>query len=148
VGYLSVNGKCLTQNPLCNTIDTTTGACLSCWSGYFLLSGACVLGNTSPSTAQQTIDPYCASWANGLCSQCANGFYFSGNEGKCKQQDPLCKTFDLSSGNCLSCYSGYTLTAAFKCQIVQKSEIPNCSVSGDGGCVQCAPYFYLKNRKC
>jgi hypothetical protein len=148
VGYISVNGRCLTQNPLCNTIDTSTGACLTCWSGYFLYNGACMLPNSAQASLQQSADPYCTTWTNGLCSQCSTGFYYNNNQGKCQQQDPLCRTFDTTSGNCLSCYSGYTLNSKLKCQVAQKSEIANCHSSSKGLCVQCSPYFYLNNGKC
>lgn len=57
-------GICTQVSPYCKTYDPATGACLSCYSGYSLLNGACEL---SPVSFCKTID------LNG-CTTCFDGF--------------------------------------------------------------------------
>jgi hypothetical protein len=48
--YLSQQGPCIQFNPLCKTSDPQTGACLSCYPGYALSAGSCLVGN-GPTTS-------------------------------------------------------------------------------------------------
>jgi hypothetical protein len=43
--------------------------------------------------------------------------------GRCVGLNPLCKTSNLTNGNCLSCYPGYTLANGL-CSVSFKD--PNC----------------------
>ena len=66
----------------------------------------------------------------------------------CKQMDPLCRTSDNTTGSCLSCYPGYSLTNS-KCEIAQIAQIPNCNlVSSSGACVECFSGYYISNNSC
>lgn len=112
-GYIPVNGVCTMQNPLCKTLDKTNGACQTCWQGYVIEGRNCVLDPQSDTASTQ--DPFCIKFGGGRCSQCSGGYYFSDSKGLCQQLDPLCKTSDMSNGNCQSCYEGYSLSNLLKC---------------------------------
>jgi hypothetical protein len=47
------------------------------------------------------------------CIKCYDRFYLNGNS--CAAVNVFCKTFDDHTGNCLSCYSTFTL-ANGRCQ--------------------------------
>lgn len=98
--FLNTDGKCKQANPLCKTFDQTTGACLTCYSGYVVQGTICVLGGAT------TLDVNCAAFNNGVCVKCSNNYYLN-SQGVCKQFNTLCKTSNSSTGACLSCYPGY-----------------------------------------
>jgi hypothetical protein len=41
--YFGKNGKCVNSNPLCKTFDNHDGCCTSCYAGYDLKGGNCVV---------------------------------------------------------------------------------------------------------
>jgi hypothetical protein len=110
------NGVCTQSNPLCKTFNTNNGWCLSCYSGYNLQNGQCIIATNAPT------DLLCAQWNNGICTQCATTAYF--RNGVCTQSNPQCRTFDQSNGLCLSCYNGYILSSG-NCNVA-----PNTSPTG------------------
>lgn len=67
---------------------------------------------TNTLTSQQltlisgTRDINCIKYKLGTCIECSLGFYLLLNKG-CLQLDPLCKSHNLTNGQCLSCYDGY-----------------------------------------
>lgn len=144
VGYLASKGKCIVQNPLCKTLDFNSGACLSCWSGYTLDKANCVVSQAASPSA----DPYCINYNNGVCTQCSAGYYYHGRDIICKQLDPLCKTSDMSNGNCQSCYPGYSLNQLWKCEVAQVIQIANCNTVQNGVCTECLPGYWSNNGQC
>jgi hypothetical protein len=105
LGYVfEADGLCGLVSANCKTFDEVTGKCLSCYLGFALEDGACLAGNSSSSA----IDPNCAAFAAGACVRCSKNFYFGAN-GTCLGVNPLCQTFDLTNGHCLSCYQSYVL---------------------------------------
>lgn len=44
--FVNNNGKCSPVSPLCNNYDNLTGNCLSCYPGYVVSGGACILGTS------------------------------------------------------------------------------------------------------
>lgn len=84
---------------LCNTYDVNTGACLTCYGGYELASGACVARNQHTSN--------CVSRnAAGICVQCRDRFYLTQNQ--CVAINPYCINVDPNTGFCSLCTQGYT----------------------------------------
>ena len=75
--------------------------------------------------------------------KCSKNFYF-GDDGFCKPVDPLCKTYDLINGNCLTCYQSYIIEG-IKCvqDTENTSNDPNCASWLEGVCVSCAPRTYI-----
>ena len=78
-----------------------------------------------------------------VCVKCSKNFYF-GDDGFCKPVDPLCKTYDLINGNCLTCYQSYIIEG-IKCvqDTENTSNDPNCASWLEGVCVSCAPSTYI-----
>jgi hypothetical protein len=98
--YLNqAQGICLTANPLCKTSNLSDGTCTSCFPGFAVNAGTC-------SVSFQ--DPNCLKFDAGktTCLQCAVKFYLDSTN-KCHQVSPLCKTFNLANGACLTCFPGY-----------------------------------------
>jgi hypothetical protein len=100
--YMDSTGLCQPVSSSCQTYNQTSGACLSCYGGYFLAEVICVFGS-SPSSVH--IDPFCLKTVNQTCTQCSKGFYLLNNT--CTIINPLCKSFDYSKLICTGCYSGY-----------------------------------------
>lgn len=127
------------QNPLCKTVDINSGGCTSCWQGYVINGQNCVLEQQQiQGQPGQPTDPYCIKYNGAICSQCSSGYYSSPSTNfVCTQLDPLCKTHDMTNGNCMSCYPGYALQS-FKCGVAQAIQIPNCNIVTEAGtCAEC-----------
>lgn len=56
------NGLCQQISPLCQTSNNNNGECLTCYGGYDLINGQCILGKDTVYT-----DLLCRSWLNGKC---------------------------------------------------------------------------------
>lgn len=97
-------GSCQPVSPLCQTSNSLSGACLSCYQGYILQSGQCVIGTNS------TTDVNCKTFNNGVCSQCYQGYFIGSGTGICTISSVLCKSSNNVTGVCLSCYPGYILS--------------------------------------
>ena len=141
----SRTGSCQILDPLCKTHNLQNGGCESCYPGYQLDENArCVTGGSSGKNNQNVQrDPYCVKYENQNCIRCANGYYLTKNS-ECEQVNPLCKTSERLSGDCLSCYSGYVL-ADGGCYIAQQIQIPYCEVPAPGmtgKCEECITGYY------
>jgi hypothetical protein len=120
--YFSENKTCIAVNPQCKTYNSQAGFCLSCFSGYVLLNGSCIISNN--------LDPNCKVASNGLCSQCFSGYFYSISYQKCIPLNPLCKTSNTTDGSCLSCYPGYTIVNK-GCSIFMDANCKRATPSGD-----------------
>jgi hypothetical protein len=120
-------GNCSLLDPLCKSSNYTTGSCLSCYPGYILVGPKCIVPELNSSG---NIDPFCLKLNGSKCQQCAKG-YILNSSAICQQVSPLCKTYDNSTGNCLSCYLGYALIEG-KCTIAELTTVefrdPNCKI--------------------
>lgn len=102
--YFDQMGICKGIDTNCYTWDLFDGYCLSCYKGYNLKNGACILAsNNGPS------DLGCKTWdwESKKCLKCSARWNFNLN-GVCVPVNSLCATFD-SYGACTKCYKGYTL---------------------------------------
>lgn len=125
------------------------GLCSSCYKGYDLTSGSCIV---SPSNTIKPSDLGCKNWDwdNNKCLECANWFFFDSSS-KCVSVSSLCKSYDVGSGKCTSCFSGFTLNEG----VCQTSEP---TVVADGGCsnwdwnnqvcLACSKNWVLVGKKC
>lgn len=85
---------------MCKTFDRENGNCLSCYTGYEVADGTCIVSKTA--------DPFCKKVdQSGKCAFCFQGYISI--KGKCTQQNPLCKSIDKDTGGCTSCWPGYSL---------------------------------------
>lgn len=102
--YLNNVGECQPINPLCKTFNPS-GACTSCYPGYSLINGECLISGAG-GTGQQN----CAKTdANNICTSCYSGYYLSASN-TCLKVNDLCKTRNILNTICTSCYDGYELT--------------------------------------
>lgn len=132
-------GLCIAVSDLCRTFSQR-GDCESCYKGYELADGNCLL-STDLTIA---FDVGCGEWDwdNKRCLKCSYR-YFLNREGKCEQVSDLCNTFD-DSGNCLSCYLGYSLING---ECLQLNIL--CKSNGlDGECESCFDGYVLLKGKC
>ena len=90
--YLDSANICQPVNPNCNTYDSKTGGCPSCYPGFGLIEDTCL-----PGIVTSSFDPNCHKFEGDKCAKCSNGFYSNSN-GKCQAVDPSCKTFNESNG--------------------------------------------------
>lgn len=89
-------------------------------------------------------DPNCRKLVDNICKECSSGFYLN-KDNKCSQFNPQCATSDPSTGDCLTCYTGYSLKAG-RCYI--NNQDPNCKTFQNGICTACASGYYNSNGKC
>ena len=110
-------GKCLEVNPQCNTFNNKTGACKSCYGGYALKNGNCVVSK-QPAEVSGSSDGNCRKSDKGKCVECSFR-YFLNSKGACEQISDLCNGFD-SKGQCTNCYKGYVLLKDGRCVVPDK----------------------------
>jgi hypothetical protein len=72
----------------CRDWEAASGACTSCYDGYELQSGVCA------APAENTTQCY---------------YRQVPKNGSCVDISDQCKTWDVITGDCLSCFDGYTL---------------------------------------
>jgi proprotein convertase subtilisin/kexin type 5 len=134
---------CTPINPLCKTYNTTTGNCLSCYPGYYLLNGNCFVG-VNPVTD----DVNCKLRdSTGKCLQCYSSYYISANA-TCKMANPLCKTLDFTTGDCLTCYNGYSIQSGNCVVSSANNSDPNCIKVIAGVCSECYTGFFVGGGVC
>lgn len=93
--------------------------------------------------------------ASNNCAQCY--FRYVLKDGNCVAVSDQCKTWDNSTGDCTSCYDGWTL-ASGQCSVPGNGGSnnggssapadPNCVESANGACTKCASRWYLSNGVC
>lgn len=141
---------CTQVNPNCKTFDNNNGWCTTCYAGYSLQSGNCVLIPITPDTGAPG-DLLCAVWNGNVCTKCSVNAWF--NNGVCTQVNPLCKTFDSTNGACLTCYQGYAVSYG-NCALVQvgpDNTAPSdllCAKWNGNICVQCSTTAFFRNGVC
>ena len=138
-------GVCVPVSDQCNTFDGT-GACVTCYEGYNLINGACVLA-----PLEKVSDLGCGTWnwAKRECIACSDNFVFN-NQGVCTPVSDQCKTFDLS-GACVSCYDGYNLNnGACVLAPIEKVSDEGCALWdwANRKCLTCSDNFVSINGKC
>ena len=132
-GYVALSGKCNVQNPLCATVNFSNGDCLTCWPGYSLSGGDCLLGTVS----SPSYDVYCIRTQGSTCLECARGYYLNQNQARCLSLDPNCKTSNMTTGQCLTCYDG-SVQQLGRCVAATVQLVANCAKgSASGECVGC-----------
>ncbi len=86
--YHPTSGPCTQINPSCKTADSTSGHCTSCFPGFTVQNGLCLVGSTVSVVSNcNQLDS-----VTGKCLKCSFGFYFD-SFGVCVAQDTNCKNF-------------------------------------------------------
>lgn len=114
----NANNICVPVSDFCKT-SNLNGACTSCYSGYDLNNGACLV---SPSNTIRPSDLGCSNWDwnKNICLTCSTNWFFNSNK-VCSQVSDLCKSHS-SNGKCTSCYDGYDLAADGSCSLSTKNK--------------------------
>jgi len=112
---------------LCKTYSADSSACTSCFKGYDLVDGSCIL---SQSNNAKPSDLGCGiwDWDNQVCLSCSKGFVFNAKK-ICTPVSDQCASFDSQSGFCISCFKGYDLvngTCAFSSSNTAKPSDLGC----------------------
>jgi len=75
--------------------------------------------------------------------KCSVGYFFQ-NNGLCGVVSSDCKTHDIATGGCLSCYLGFSLINGECIKGNDTSVIdPNCASFVSGACVKCSKNFFF-----
>lgn len=124
-----------------NCKDSAGTICNSCYSGYTLQNNTCV-----KSTDQPSANSFCAKWNGTECSECSRGTFLNA-VGICAVVNPLCLTFNMTNGNCLSCYQGYALNGSI-CVVSNSTgpSDPNCKTWNGSVCLECAFGAYFSSK--
>lgn len=191
-GQYAVGLNCVTIPAECLNFDKTLGKCISCIKGYFVEGGACKRivcpdGQVPSGYGIFCVDasPLCGTYdsISGDCLSCKDQGY-TVRDGQCVQislglagcserealgfgpcigADLNCKTFDLITGNCDECSSGFYLdftghcVASASCGVAQWSVNGECigvpdnclNVDNVGLCTQCVNGNYrLQQGQC
>lgn len=116
--YSSRSGSisCTKGPSFCAHVDSKTGKCLSCASGYLYSDGRCVeapAGTYSPGgTVTKGIPCESNTYSEGkasACTPCPDGEVSSEGSSSCVKKPDNCKTYDPSNERCLSCHVGHEL---------------------------------------
>lgn len=127
------NRNCVAANPLCRTSNPATGACSSCYQGYTLINDNCSLPTNS--------DPNCIQKAGVFCLTCTNGYYIL--SGSCTRVTKSCATYEMATGNCISCAADLGLLNGDCVPAAQRSDINCLQVGPSGNCVSCNPGYFI-----
>jgi hypothetical protein len=136
--YLPTAGNCTLANPLCKTLSQSNGQCLTCYDGYNLINGNCIL------VLAPTI-PYCNTQVQNACTNCVEGFYIS--NGQCLQVTAYCQAYSMQTGVCLSCFQGYVFQNSV-CIYPSLGVDPNCGFYTGSYCSTCKSGYVLVNYFC
>ena len=100
--FYSDQGRCKSNNALCQSIEYRGGRCLSCYGGYILFNGGCYEIGKQPACRTYNFQA--------ICSECWNRFYLLA--GVCYPVSPLCVNYNATSGQCIDCIQGYGLSSS------------------------------------
>jgi hypothetical protein len=132
--YIGANGNCSAVGSCCTTYNMTTGACSGCLFGYILFNGGCA----APMATFN--NPWCFVFDNSVCLSC-NSRYYIGTNGICTAANPQCQTYNMSTGSCTSCFSGWAVWGTTCSQT--SSANPYCTAFTGMTCTNCVDRFYL-----
>lgn len=100
---MGTNGVCIPVNDVCSAWDTN-GYCKSCYKGYNLANGVCIL---APVTGPKDLGCAKWDWNNQVCLECS-ARWMKGANGACVPVSDQCSSWN-AQGVCVACYKGYVL---------------------------------------
>ena len=143
---------CLPVSDQCKTHDAD-GNCLTCYSGYNLVEGACLRAENPAAVGG------CKVWdAEGICITCAPRWVFNG-VGDCVPVSDDCREHE-TNGFCSACYRGYGLVEDkdeagsvinVRCEVAPKANTDlGCKVWNweEMICEECSFNFFSNNGVC
>jgi hypothetical protein len=141
-----------------------SGNCYSCYQGYTLTNGACVLSiltSTNSTSSGTGPSSNCLQWNNSCCVKCATGYVLTNMI--CVIVPPVnTHCLEWMNGNCCICQSGYTLTNGLCVAVIVVPPVNNatappssnsttniyCSSFVNGICVNCYVGYYINAGIC
>ena len=148
--WVLINNVCVPVSDQCATFNSTTGNCITCYKGYNLDQGRCIIVDL---TLVVNPDKGCKDWNWDalICLTCSDRWYINA-QGVCTPVSDLCQSAD-ANGQCLSCYQGYNLVDG-ACQL----SASNTAAPSDLGCrtwdwnnqvcLACSEQWVLVNGAC
>ena len=146
--YFDANKVCVAVSDQCREWDVNNGQCTSCYFGYIVDNGACVVDPNAPGASDVAGNPNCKVWNNEVCEECAFRHWFDAN-GICQAVANQCNTWDNADGLCLSCYQGYDLVngaCEFSPSNTQGPADLGCKAWDQGVCIECSPRWVMNNN--
>ena len=130
--YIGTNSICTLVSLLCNGYDMSNGLCITCVQGYAIQNDTCL--------SFTDINPQCLSFDNsGVCLNCSSGYYIGTI---CSPVNPLCNTYDMSNGQCITCVQGYAIQNNTCLSFTDIN--PQClSFDNSGVCLNCSSGYYI-----
>jgi hypothetical protein len=123
-------------NSLCKNKDEDNITCIECNSGFWLDS---VKNECNNITLVDNCEEY--SINRNACEKCQNNFYKESDR-NCLRYDSnlICKEFNPTANECLSCFINADLTDQKKCELTEKCQE---FVQNSTDCLVCKPAYYL-----
>jgi len=103
--YFNAQNVCTPISDLCSSWKDN-GECSSCYYGYLVQNGACVVDNDLSVVPNSNL--LCRIWKGKVCAECSDRTFFNKN-GVCTSVSSQCNSFDKSTGDCLTCFKGYDI---------------------------------------
>ena len=131
-------GACVPVSDQCKTFNGF-GACVSCYKGYNLVMGKCVVA-----PLEKVTDIGCGkwNWDQKICLECSVRYVFNAAR-TCVPVNDNCRAWD-QSGACTDCYAGYLLQGGSCTQGNSLCENSN----AQGACTSCYTGYLLDNGSC
>lgn len=124
------------MNTACRTYEPEGGECLSCYSGYLVFDGQCILLSSQPACAQYDFQQ--------SCNRCAQRYYLL--QSSCLPVSPLCDNYNPATGACLTCVAGYGLSSRTNaCETMQRPPSNCLRADAVGNCLACSNRFYYNS---
>ena len=126
--YSSAKDKCTLTNQLCRESNTENGNCVSCWEGYELQMGQCIVAtnNATITITTETNDTITI-----------------------KASDVKCAKLDPSSQRCLECILGAVFDEESQlCEYPLYGFDENCEEYRNKVCSRCGTGFLLSVNRC
>jgi hypothetical protein len=87
--YFNAGLLCVPVSDYCNTWDSLTGHCLTCYAGFVLLNGNC---DIAPGVSPSDLGCMIWDWANQVCLSCSKNWVFNANK-VCVPVSDQCQSF-------------------------------------------------------
>jgi hypothetical protein len=140
-GYFPSLGVCALVDPQCQIFDYANSRCSQCYNGYELTEAGC-------GVQAQALIAFCEALDSpSSCRKCMQGYYRQA-PATCAPVSILCNGYDMTTGLCLGCMTGYFLQDG-RCVYPAMGPDPRClRYDASAYCSQCQLGYSLLNYLC